>query len=180
LLQLYRRNHSIKTDGCRFIVGWPTEGCGRPRGESFYSTKDTAYPQHKFAALTKPTKKPYKNLHLHRYFQLQPLAQVPFNNRSTRYYPYFHCPTRRPPPNPHAMAPSAPSNHPTHPSRASNTSETSTTATQTQTNPYTSTPVLRLRATGPAPSARRRIQWAEDVVDNEGLGRKRSKGTLST
>jgi protein phosphatase 1 regulatory subunit 11 len=24
--------------------------------------------------------------------------------------------------------------------------------------------------------ARRRIQWAEDVVDNEGLGRKSSKG----
>jgi protein phosphatase 1 regulatory subunit 11 len=25
-------------------------------------------------------------------------------------------------------------------------------------------------------NARRRIQWAEDVVDNEGLGRKKSKG----
>lgn len=25
-------------------------------------------------------------------------------------------------------------------------------------------------------STRRRIQWAEDVVDNEGLGRKSSKG----
>ncbi len=27
-------------------------------------------------------------------------------------------------------------------------------------------------------STRRRIQWAEDVVDNEGLGRKTSKGLL--
>lgn len=50
-----------------------------------------------------------------------------------------------------------------------------TTATATQT--LTSTPVLRLRATAPPPqNSRRRIQWAEDVVDNEGLGRKRSKG----
>ena len=28
--------------------------------------------------------------------------------------------------------------------------------------------------------ARRRIQWAEDVIDNEGLGRKKSKGSFST
>ena len=39
--------------------------------------------------------------------------------------------------------------------------------------------VLRLRgahgASGTEPRARRRIQWAEDVVDNEGLGRKSSK-----
>ena len=33
---------------------------------------------------------------------------------------------------------------------------------------------LRLRATA-APSDTR-VRWAEDVVDNEGLGRKRSKG----
>ena len=51
-------------------------------------------------------------------------------------------------------------------------SSTTTTATQTAT-----TPVLRLRAVAPPREARRpRIQWAEDVVDNEGLGRKRSKG----
>ena len=34
--------------------------------------------------------------------------------------------------------------------------------------------MLRLRGAHD-PSARRRIQWAEDVVDNEGLGRKSSK-----
>jgi hypothetical protein len=34
--------------------------------------------------------------------------------------------------------------------------------------------VLRLRA---EPSERRHIQWAEDVVDNEGMGKKSSKGT---
>ena len=34
--------------------------------------------------------------------------------------------------------------------------------------------VLRLRGAHD-PSARRRIQWAEDVVDNENLGRKSSK-----
>lgn len=33
---------------------------------------------------------------------------------------------------------------------------------------------LRLRA---EPVERRRIQWAEDVVDNEGMGKKSSKGT---
>lgn len=57
-------------------------------------------------------------------------------------------------------------------SRDHSTTATTTTATQT----LTSTPVLRLRATAPPPQNRRRIQWAEDVVDNEGLGRKRSKG----
>jgi hypothetical protein len=35
--------------------------------------------------------------------------------------------------------------------------------------------VLRLRA---EPSERRHIQWAEDVVDNEGMGKKSSKGML--
>jgi protein phosphatase 1 regulatory subunit 11 len=34
--------------------------------------------------------------------------------------------------------------------------------------------VLRLRA---EPSERRHIQWAEDVIDNEGMGKKSSKGT---
>lgn len=33
--------------------------------------------------------------------------------------------------------------------------------------------VLRLRA---EPTERRHIQWAEDVVDNEGMGKKSSKG----
>ncbi|KAL2071273.1 hypothetical protein VTL71DRAFT_12508 [Oculimacula yallundae] len=58
---------------------------------------------------------------------------------------------------------------------------TTTTATATQTQTQTQTPtqaILHLRG---APldsergSSRRRIQWAEDVVDNEGLGRKKSK-----
>ena len=37
--------------------------------------------------------------------------------------------------------------------------------------------VLRLRA---EPEDRRHIQWAEDVVDNEGMGKKSSKGKLSS
>jgi hypothetical protein len=49
--------------------------------------------------------------------------------------------------------------------------------TQTQTNTDTSgtTAVLRLRGAH-EPGTRRAVQWAEDVVDNEGLGRKSSKG----
>ena len=35
--------------------------------------------------------------------------------------------------------------------------------------------VLRLRA---EPSEQRRIQWAEDVIDNEGMGKKSSKGIV--
>jgi protein phosphatase 1 regulatory subunit 11 len=37
--------------------------------------------------------------------------------------------------------------------------------------------VLRLR--GEAASSRR-IRWAEDVIDNEGMGKKSSKGTYDT
>ena len=49
----------------------------------------------------------------------------------------------------------------------------SATATQT----IRQTPLLRLRAEPEEPAAdRRRIQWAEDVVDNEGMGKKKSKG----
>lgn len=36
---------------------------------------------------------------------------------------------------------------------------------------------LRLRA---EPAPRRGIRWAEDVVDNEGLGRKSSKGEITS
>lgn len=36
--------------------------------------------------------------------------------------------------------------------------------------------VLRLRA---EPTERRHIQWAEDVIDNEGMGKKSSKGTTT-
>jgi hypothetical protein len=49
--------------------------------------------------------------------------------------------------------------------------------TQTQTIADTSetTAVLRLRGAH-EPGTRRGVQWAEGVVDNEGLGRKSSKG----
>lgn len=63
-----------------------------------------------------------------------------------------------------------------------------TTITSTPAQPLPDSLVLRLRgAHSPSPSTasedtteqstgqRRRIQWAEDVVDNEGLGRKKSK-----
>ena len=40
------------------------------------------------------------------------------------------------------------------------------------------TAVLRLRGAH-EPGTRRQIHWAEDVVDNEGLGRKSSKGMVS-
>jgi len=36
LLQLCMRGPDIKTVVCGVIVEWPTEGCGRLRGESFY------------------------------------------------------------------------------------------------------------------------------------------------
>lgn len=52
-------------------------------------------------------------------------------------------------------------------------------ATQTQTvttpeeSPAPPAPILRLRG---AHTSRRRVQWTEDVVDNEKLNRKKSKG----
>ena len=47
-----------------------------------------------------------------------------------------------------------------------------------QSSPETQTPAtLRLR--GAHPPTSRSVQWREDVVDNEGLGRKRSKGRFS-
>jgi hypothetical protein len=49
----------------------------------------------------------------------------------------------------------------------------SLTLTASQAGPVT----LRLRAEAET-SERRRIQWAEDVVDNEGMGKKSSKGLL--
>ena len=56
--------------------------------------------------------------------------------------------------------------------------------TQTQTNTPTDSggegrAVLRLRGAH-GPRTRRSIHWAEDVVDNEGLGRKSSKGTYES
>jgi hypothetical protein len=49
----------------------------------------------------------------------------------------------------------------------------SLTLTASQAGPVT----LRLRAEA-EPSERRGIKWAEDVVDNEGMGKKSSKGVL--
>ena len=50
-----------------------------------------------------------------------------------------------------------------------------TTAIQTQIE----VPVLRLRAVQDEPAlnvrSRPRLQWAEDVIDNEGMGKKKSK-----
>lgn len=70
-----------------------------------------------------------------------------------------------------------------------NTFTVTTTRTQTATQTDTSAPVLRLRgastsgegsadinARAAVAGRGRRIQWAEDVVDNEGMGKKKSKG----
>jgi hypothetical protein len=51
----------------------------------------------------------------------------------------------------------------------------SQTQTQTSTDTRETTAVLRLRGAH-EPVARRAVQWAEDAVDNEGLGKKSSKG----
>ena len=59
---------------------------------------------------------------------------------------------------------------------------TTQTVTVAPTRTTTQQPTLRLRGEVRGPEERteqgRRIQWAEDVVDNEGLGRKSSKGVL--
>lgn len=53
-----------------------------------------------------------------------------------------------------------------------NASHGSQTITQTNAGPSTPSATLRLRA---EPEERPRVQWAEDVVDNEGMGKKSSK-----
>lgn len=59
--------------------------------------------------------------------------------------------------------------------RAAPTASQTTTQTNAQPGLRTETPrTLRLR--GANQGERRSVQWAEDVVDNEGLGRKSSKG----
>lgn len=40
--------------------------------------------------------------------------------------------------------------------------------------------VLRLRAGNAVRSDQRRVVWAEDTVDNEGMGKKKSKSELSS
>lgn len=52
----------------------------------------------------------------------------------------------------------------------------SRTQTGTQAPASTAPAILRLR--GAHPASDHRVQWAESVVDNEGLGRKRSKGNF--
>ena len=64
----------------------------------------------------------------------------------------------------------------------SSTSTNATTQTETRDPLISQRPLapaitLRLRAEG---APRRGIRWAEDVVDNEGLGRKSSKGETYT
>lgn len=53
-------------------------------------------------------------------------------------------------------------------------------STQVQTETSTAGPsqlgTLRLRA---ASSNRQRVQWADDVIDNEGMGKKSSKGEIT-
>jgi hypothetical protein len=87
--------------------------------------------------------------------------------------------TRSPLPSPHHLNPlTMPATGP-----MSTTSSSTTTQTQTLTittpkshDPPPPVPVGTLRLRGVAMHTRRRIRWAEDVVDNEGLGRKSSKG----
>ncbi|CAL3972873.1 hypothetical protein PZA11_004127 [Diplocarpon coronariae] len=69
------------------------------------------------------------------------------------------------------------------PNQAQTDHQTSSFARETQTTTQTTAPsesrtqpILHLRgAPRPAAAAERRIQWAEDVIDNEGLNRKKSK-----
>lgn len=56
-------------------------------------------------------------------------------------------------------------------------SQTTTTTQSTESEAHAEAPrVLRLR--GGHTATGRSVQWADDVVDNEGLGRKSSKGAL--
>lgn len=56
--------------------------------------------------------------------------------------------------------------------RTSNTAPTSGSQTQTNAGPSTPSATLRLRA---EPEEAPRVRWAEEVVDNEGMGKKSSK-----
>lgn len=60
--------------------------------------------------------------------------------------------------------------------QASRTAEPSTGA-QTETHEaQTQSPILRLRGEHPPRGRGPRVQWAAGVVDNEGMGKKSSKG----
>jgi hypothetical protein len=64
-------------------------------------------------------------------------------------------------------------NSQSRPNRSGFSTVPTTTSTHTQTESPSTRPVLVLRAEG---AVTRHIQWSEDVVDNEGMGRKSSKG----
>jgi protein phosphatase 1 regulatory subunit 11 len=53
--------------------------------------------------------------------------------------------------------------------------QTQSSFTSTQTASRTGLPTLVLRAE--STQQQRHIQWAEDVIDNEGMGKKSSKGS---
>ncbi|KAF2100806.1 hypothetical protein NA57DRAFT_74403 [Rhizodiscina lignyota] len=60
--------------------------------------------------------------------------------------------------------------------RQQNTAAASASTTQTTAEPSIATSgTLRLRAESISPAEERHIQWAEDVIDNEGMGKKSSK-----
>lgn len=63
------------------------------------------------------------------------------------------------------------------PAPGSSGTATPTSGSQTITTDPTQQPsaTLRLRGASPSTSSGRRIQWAEDVIDNEGMGKKSSK-----
>jgi protein phosphatase 1 regulatory subunit 11 len=56
--------------------------------------------------------------------------------------------------------------------------QTQSSFTSTQTSSQTGFPTLVLRAE--STEEQRHIQWAEDVIDNEGMGKKSSKGPQSS
>jgi protein phosphatase 1 regulatory subunit 11 len=53
----------------------------------------------------------------------------------------------------------------------------SATTTTNEAGPSVSLPSGTLRLRGQRTDSGRHIQWAEDVIDNEGMGKKSSKGT---
>ena len=65
-----------------------------------------------------------------------------------------------------------------HRPTAGRATESATTQVQAETSTAESSRAgtLRLRA---VPAERQRVQWADDVVDNEGMGKKSSKGKIT-
>lgn len=63
--------------------------------------------------------------------------------------------------------------------QASRTAEPSAGALTETHEAQTHSPILRLRGEHPSRGRGPRVQWAEGVVDNEGMGKKSSKGESS-